>query len=560
MRKSCFAIALAAACVWAAGADEVRSRPMKTRIIQPLYLKGEQAAYDTLKWEIDELSKCDESLDLIVLPESSDVQALMPDKETRERVIARCHQPLMDMCAATAKRCKAVVFANAVDTSPLGHFNTTFAFDTTGALVGKYRKEHLTPGESVRFGPAATAYTREWTEPYVLTIDGVRYAFMTCYDFYFYENYANIARLKPDVIIGCSHQRSDPHPILEFLNAFCAYNTASYLVRASVSMGLDATVGGSSMVVTPEGKILGNLKSRQGVLDVTIDPFKKYLKPAGFGNPLATHPEYVEKGRRPWKYRPAGSAIVPGFALASEKRLCAHRGFSAVAPENSLAAFGSAVALGAAEIELDLWCTKDGEIVTTHDPTLERVSDGRGKVYEKTFAELQALDFGVKHGKHFKGLRIVRFEDVLRKLACHTIMNIHLKGAPDHDWTDARLQKVIGLIDAFDARRHAYFMTSTGKVHDRLFALAPDIPRCMGHGGKDKTKIIEQALAHHCQMVQLAKPHFDRAMIERAHAAGLRCNVFWSDDPDEAKRFLDMGIDTILTNDYQPIAAATGLK
>ena len=76
----------------------------------------------------------------------------------------------------------------------------------------------------------------------------------------------------------------------------------------------------------------------------------------------------------------------------------------------------------------------------------------------------------------------------------------------------------------------------------------------------DKTKIIEQALAHHCQMVQLAKPHFDRAMVERAHAEGLRCNVFWSDDPDEAKRFLDMGIDPILTNDYQPIAAATGLK
>ncbi len=55
-------------------------------------------------------------------------------------------------------------------------------------------------------------------------------------------------------------------------------------------------------------------------------------------------------------------------------------------------------------------------------------------------------------------------------------------------------------------------------------------------------------------------PHFDQALIDRARAAGLRVNVFWSDDPAEAKRFLDMGVDTILTNDYQPISAATGLR
>ena len=47
---------------------------------------------------------------------------------------------------------------------------------------------------------------------------------------------------------------------------------------------------------------------------------------------------------------------------------------------------------------------------------------------------------------------------------------------------------------------------------------------------------------------------------DRAKSAGLRVNVFWSDDPEEAKRFLDMGVDTILTNDYQPISASTGLR
>ena len=310
--KNLMTAALAAGLVatgW--GETPAPSRPLKARVIQPLYLKGEQAAYDCLKWEIDELAKCDESLDLIVLPESSDVQALMPDTETYGRVVARNHGALMEACAATAKRCHAVVFANGVDTKPEGWYNTTFAFDTTGRMVGKYAKQHLVPSEQRRFGRAATAYTRAWNEPYVIEIDGLRYAFLTCYDFYFYEGYAAIARAKPDIVIGCSHQRSDKLEALEFINQFCAYNTAAYLVRASVSMGLDSKLGGSSMVVAPDGTILGNMRSEVGHLDVTFDPLKKYLKPAGFGNPPATHPEYVEKGRRPWKYRPGGSAIVP---------------------------------------------------------------------------------------------------------------------------------------------------------------------------------------------------------------------------------------------------------
>ena len=401
----------------------------------------------------------------------------------------------------------------------------------------------------------------EWSEPTILEIDGVRYAFMTCYDFYFYEAFSGIARLKPDIVIGCSHQRSDPHAVLESIGRYFAYNTGAYLVRASVSMGLDSPVGGSSMVVAPSGEILGNLYSRVGSLTVEFDPKAKFLKPMGFGNPVGLHSDYIEIGRRPWKYRPAGSAVIPDFDNAPAKRLCAHRGFSTVAPENGMAAFGAAVALGASEIEFDLWWTKDGEIVSIHDPTLERVSDGRGKVYEHTYAELAAFDFGVKKGPNFKGTRIVKFSEILAKFSQHTIMNIHVKDV-GRAWDDAVLAKAIRLIDAYDARRHVYFMSACGPLQDQLARLAPDIPRCMGNSGDNKSHpdIVDQAIAHKCRMVQLFKPYFDQALIDRARAAGLRVNVFWSDDPAEAKRFLDMGVDTILTNDYQPISAATGLR
>ena len=557
MKRLVAVLLMVAAALSVAG--EAKSRPMKARVIQPPYAADEKGIPDSFQWLLDELGRCDESLDLIVLPEFSDVPGRTPTKAGFDAAVTNNHAKLLAACAATAKRCKAVLFVNAVDTTPLGYRNTTFAYDREGRPAGSYLKQHVTAGERDKFG-FDVSYTREWSEPWTLEIDGIKYAFLTCYDFYYYENYANIARAKPDVVIGCSLQRSDLHSALETINAFCAYNTAAYLVRASVSMGLDSPVGGSSMIVAPTGEILGNMRSRVGALTVTFDPFKKYLKPAGFGNPPSTHPAYVEIGRRPWKYRPGGSAIMTGMDEAPAKRLCAHRGFSTVAPENSLAAFGSAVALGASEIEFDLWWTKDGEIVSIHDATLDRVSDGHGKVYEKTFAELQAYDFGAKHGKHFAGLRILRFEDILRKLSCHTLMNIHVKSLTDTPWDEALLKKMVDLIDAYDARKHVYFMTANEKLQDQLARLAPDIPRCMGHDGRQPDKIVERALAHGCRMVQLFKPYFDQATVDRAHAAGLRCNVFFADDPQEAKRYLDMGIDTILTNDYLPISSATGLK
>ena len=50
--------------------------------------------------------------------------------------------------------------------------------------------------------------------------------------------------------------------------------------------------------------------------------------------------------------------------------------------------------------------------------------------------------------------------------------------------------------------------------------------------------------------------YFSPEMIKKAHENGIRCNLFYSDDPDEAIKYLEMGIDTILTNDYLKIANA----
>ncbi|MBR4888645.1 MAG: hypothetical protein IKU17_05830, partial [Clostridia bacterium] len=486
-------------------------------------------------------------------PEYSEVPCVTADMEETLFYHNKYMDALMEKCVATAKRCHALVFVNALDNEH-GWRNTTFAIGRNGELLGKYYKKHLPPLEQETL-QLDSGYTFEPSEPYILEIEGLRYAFLTCYDFYFYESFSAIARQNVDIIIGCSLQRSDTHAASEVMSRFLAYNTNAYVVRASVSFGEDSPVCGAALVATPRGELLTCMKSRIGVEVVEFDPADKYYKPAGFGNPPAAHWQYIEYGRKPWQYRFAGPAIVPPDRWMSYPRLCSHRGMNAVAPENSLPAFGAAVALGAQEIEFDLWPTKDGEIVSCHDDTLDRVSSGTGKIYEHTLAELQQLDFGGKFGEKYKGLRVVQFEDILKKFAGHTIMNIHVKTLSDH-YDEAAMKKIVGLIRKYDCAQHVYFMISHDGVIRQFKEYAPDICMCVGHLNERPWEIVERAIELGAEKVQLFKPYFNQETVDKAHAHGIICNVFYADDVEEARRYLGMGIDTILTNVYNTMAQA----
>lgn len=527
---------------------------MKACIIQPPYSRDVGFSDEYFAYKLRMLDECDESVDIIVLPEYSDVPCATTTLEETLYYHELYIDRLLQKCVETAKRCGANVFVNALSEEKDGYRNTTYCYDKDGELRGKYFKKHLPPGEvDVKRLPAD--YTMEPSAPYVLEIDGLRYGFLTCYDFYFYEAFARIAREKVDIIIGCSLQRSDSHEALEIMCRFLAYNTNAYVIRSSVSFDENSTICGASMVVSPEGTVLANMRGRFGMEAVEFDPQKKYLKPAGFGNPDAPHYEYIEWGRKPWQYRPAGSAIVPTDKQMPYPRVCAHRGFSTLAPENSMPAFGAAVAMGAEEIEFDLWPTRDGEIVSCHDSTLDRVSDGTGKVYEHTYEELCALDFGCKFGEKFKGMRIVLFEDILKKFAGHAILNIHIKTLTN-DYDEAAMKKIVALIRQYDCAKHCYFMIAHDGVIRQFREYAPDIPVCVGHDKERPWEIVERAIALGAQKVQLYKPYFNQEMIDKAHGNGIVCNVFYSDDEKETARFLSMGIDTILTNDYHRISQA----
>src|ERR1700694_2483556 len=84
----------------------------------------------------------------------------------------------------------------------------------------------------------------------------------------------------------------------------------------------------------------------------------------------------------------------------------AHRGASGNAPENTLAAFRKAVALGATFIETDLQLSRDAHFVAIHDATVNRTTNGQGRVHDMKLAELRRLDPGSWFGSEFAGERI----------------------------------------------------------------------------------------------------------------------------------------------------------
>jgi glycerophosphoryl diester phosphodiesterase len=168
------------------------------------------------------------------------------------------------------------------------------------------------------------------------------------------------------------------------------------------------------------------------------------------------------------------------------------------------------------------------------------------------------LDFGSHYSDKFAGLQISTFEEILQKFAGRVIMNIHIKPLSP-DYNEEYLKKIVALVRKYDCEKHVYFMLE----HDHIIKkfkeeFAPDIAVCVGHDFNRPYAIVDRAIELHADKVQLFKPYFTQEMIDKAKEHGIICNVFWSDDVEEAKKFLSMGIDTILTNDYLKIS--NGLK
>jgi len=195
---------------------------MKVRIIQPAYTFNAEDLEKNYEGMVALMDECREPLDVIVMPEYCDIPAAQKGKAAYWSAIARFNEPVMKKAKEMAVRCNANVFINCAYKHESGLRNTTHVIDRKGNVIGRYYKAHPAPKEdkpeSVGGLEMNSDYSTPGALPYTIDIEGVRYGFMTCYDFYMYETFPRLARENVDVIIGCSHQRTDTHQALEIIN------------------------------------------------------------------------------------------------------------------------------------------------------------------------------------------------------------------------------------------------------------------------------------------------------------------------------------------------------
>jgi glycerophosphoryl diester phosphodiesterase len=233
--------------------------------------------------------------------------------------------------------------------------------------------------------------------------------------------------------------------------------------------------------------------------------------------------------------------------MGSMTTIWAHRGASAKAPENTLAAFRLAHEMSADGVELDVQLTSDGEVVVIHDETLDRTTTGRGPVAARTLREIRTFD--ASNGrKRYQGEPIPTLREVLDLVGPTGMsVNIELKNSvePYQGLEQAVLKIVAG---AGMAERVIYSsfnhisatQLARSSQPSRVGLLFSDV---LAEPWDYAQRLDMAALHPHWKYVQ-----FVPETIERCHALGLAINVWTVDSPDMVRRLADLGADAVITN------------
>jgi glycerophosphoryl diester phosphodiesterase len=239
----------------------------------------------------------------------------------------------------------------------------------------------------------------------------------------------------------------------------------------------------------------------------------------------------------------------------------AHRGASALAPENTIEAFRLAVEAGAGGLELDVHMTRDGHIVVIHDATVDRTTNGTGAVSEMTLEELRRLDAGHNFSPEGgptrpyrgRGVRVPTLGEVLREFP-GVAVNIEIKaGTPGIE------EKVLGVLREANALGRALVVSTPHDIVKRFRKVSG------GHvsTGASRWEIGVFYISSRFRLERLVRPAYDALQVplrhrglpvvtprfvRAAHARGVRVDAWTINQADEMRRLLDLGVDVIMTD------------
>ncbi len=224
--------------------------------------------------------------------------------------------------------------------------------------------------------------------------------------------------------------------------------------------------------------------------------------------------------------------------------IVAHRGASGTFPENTLSSFREAIRLGVESIEFDVHLSKDGELVVIHDNSVDRTTDGSGKIENLTLKEIKTLDAGVKFHSRFSGERVPILSETLDIMPSNIKLNIHVKAYPTT--RDILIEKVINEMVRRDILDNAFF-TSDADTIKLVKKMNPNITVC-NLSGQDGVGYVDFSMALGSYILQPNRNVVTKELVNKAHANEMQVNVFYADTEKDMLALIEMGVDGILTN------------
>lgn len=247
--------------------------------------------------------------------------------------------------------------------------------------------------------------------------------------------------------------------------------------------------------------------------------------------------------------------VNPAFVLP---RIMGHRGAAAVAPENTLASLRAAAAQGVAWVEFDVMLTGDGVPVLFHDDNLKRTAGRDAAMAQTPLATLRTLEAGAWFGPEFAGEPIPTLEEALALLLDLGVSpNVEIKPTPGADEATACAAMEV-LVRRWPFERHPALVSSFSRKSLAVAQQeAPQVPRGLlfVRTPRDWAK---PAAALACSTVHVAANYLSPRMAEQIKGGGYGLAVFTVNDATFARHLVASGVDCIITDTPQTIAAALG--
>ncbi len=237
--------------------------------------------------------------------------------------------------------------------------------------------------------------------------------------------------------------------------------------------------------------------------------------------------------------------------------LLAHRGDNFHAPENTLPAFEQAIEKGADGVELDARLTADGHVVVIHDATVERTTDGKGRVASYTLEAIRRLDASKRFDEKFSGTKIPLLEEAFETVGRDKLINIELKNyfTP----RDGLVLKVCELIKRHNNHNQILFSSFYPPSLKIAAQALPQIPRAL-LAMRGLAGMWARSFGFMFGDYQALHPHISdasREQVLRAHRLKRRAHVWTANTSEEIIRLRDWGFDGIMTDD--PLMAVRAL-